>query len=172
MSINRQPPPLLLVAVSNSKKMKNNNYKIKVDDRTFDVESSIMTGKQIKELADVPVEKDLLIQLHGHKEKIVADDETVNISLPGIEKFESRDHQGGEHQQVIHINTDDVIYTESEISYEKLLKLAGKNPAPNTEYSVLYFNGPKENPKGKMVTGDVVKVQDKMVFNVTGTIRS
>lgn len=152
--------------------MEKNNYKIKVDDRTYNVESSIMTGKQIKELADVSVEKDLIIQLHGHKERIIADDETVNISLPGIEKFESRDHQGGEHQQVIFIDTNEVIYTEPEISYEKLLELAGKNPAPNAEYSVLYFNGPKENPKGSMVTGDVVKVQDKMVFNVTGTIRS
>lgn len=63
---------------------------------------------------------------------------------------------------------------EKRLSYKQVIELAFPNAqfGPNIVYTVTYKNGPKPNPKGVMVEGDVVKIKEGMVFNVTRTDKS
>ncbi|MEP1152196.1 MAG: multiubiquitin domain-containing protein [Balneola sp.] len=63
---------------------------------------------------------------------------------------------------------------EKRLSYKQVIELAFPNPqfGPNIVYTVTYKNGPKPNPKGVMVEGDVVKIKEGMLFNVTRTDKS
>ena len=70
------------------------------------------------------------------------------------------------------VNGREETVTEPQISYTQLVILAFKKVDPSTIYTILYKRGPKENPEGKMVEGDVVFVKCGMVFNVTPTRKS
>jgi DNA mismatch repair ATPase MutL len=151
--------------------MRKDKFKIMVDGKVLESNSQFMTGAQIKEFAGVLAEKELVMLLHGHKEKVVADEEPVNLATPGIEKFESRDKNPQQHQ-VIFVEGRPVQYDQPTISYEEVIRLAGKSFAPNTDYSVLFFDGPSGNEKGKLLPGESVPVINNMKFNVKGTVQS
>ena len=66
------------------------------------------------------------------------------------------------------------VWLEKSISFEQAVVLAFgifKENA-NTSYTVTYSRGEGNKPEGSMVQGDVVKVKDKMIFNVTATDKS
>jgi len=72
------------------------------------------------------------------------------------------------------INGRAVAYEGKEITFQQLTALAFPQ-APygeNTIYSGSYTRGPNENRQGELEVGDVLKVKDGMVFNVTATDRS
>jgi 5-formyltetrahydrofolate cyclo-ligase len=60
------------------------------------------------------------------------------------------------------------------ISFEELVKLAYPVPPSGTciEFTVTYRNGPSENPKGTLTAGHSVKIENRMIFDVTPTDRS
>ena len=62
--------------------------------------------------------------------------------------------------------------TEREISFSRVVELAGHQRKVNTVHTVTYRRGPKANREGSMVHGDSVRVKDNMVFNVTSTDKS
>ena len=72
------------------------------------------------------------------------------------------------------VNGREGIWGERKISFEQVVKLAFGTivNSDTTIYTVTYSKGPAENPKGSMVKGNVVKVRDGMVFNVTKTDKS
>jgi len=62
-----------------------------------------------------------------------------------------------------------------EISFDDVVKLAFENPPTGGEtvFSITYRKGGNEHrPEGVMVEGDVIKVKDGTIFNVTATNRS
>jgi len=61
-----------------------------------------------------------------------------------------------------------------DISYEKIVTLAFgecKND-PNVIYTILYYKGNSDKPKGELLKGETVKIKKGMIFNVTRTDRS
>lgn len=65
-------------------------------------------------------------------------------------------------------------WDEKHITFREVVVLAyGQfEDNPLIEYTVAYSNGPRPNPRGSMVDGDRVKVQERMNFNVTRTDKS
>lgn len=66
-------------------------------------------------------------------------------------------------------------WNAKEISFDDVLKLAFDSPpeGPDTIFSVTYRKGGNEHrPEGIMVEGDVIKVKDGTIFNVSATNRS
>lgn len=61
-----------------------------------------------------------------------------------------------------------------EISFEQIVRLAFEAPpfGENTVYSVTYKRGHGDRPAGSMLPGDVIRVKEGMVFNVTVTDKS
>ena len=75
---------------------------------------------------------------------------------------------------MIIVNAREKVWLEKSISFEQAVVLAFgifKENA-NTSYTVTYSRGEGNKPDGSMVQGDVVKVKDKMIFNVTATDKS
>ena len=63
---------------------------------------------------------------------------------------------------------------DGEISFERVIGLA-YNPLPtgtDIVYEVNYFNGAGRPPEGNLLEGELVKIQDGTVFNVSYTDRS
>lgn len=75
-------------------------------------------------------------------------------------------------QFTIIVNGRERKVTESELSYEDLVKLAfGENPpsGPNVVITVTYKSRSKE---GTLLTGKSVPIQNGMIFNVKATDKS
>ncbi|MFH1745028.1 MAG: multiubiquitin domain-containing protein [bacterium] len=72
------------------------------------------------------------------------------------------------------VNGREKIVTSNELSFVHVVELAfGVIPTnPNTIYTVTYKRGHGNKPEGMMVDGDVIKIKDGMIFNVTATDKS
>lgn len=72
------------------------------------------------------------------------------------------------------INGREKIVTSKELSFSEVVALAFDNPptGENIVFTITYRRGEGNKPEGSMVEGDVVKVKDGMIFNVTATDKS
>jgi len=61
-----------------------------------------------------------------------------------------------------------------EITFDQVVVLAfgSVSTDPNVTYSITYKRGEGHKPEGTMTKGDVVKVKEGMIFNVTPTNKS
>jgi hypothetical protein len=84
------------------------------------------------------------------------------------------DDHGHDHQVTIIVNARAKTWTEKDISFEQVVKLAFPTPPPgeNIVYTVTYRKGEGHKPEGTLTQGESVKVKDGMIFNVTATDKS
>ncbi|MCP4004316.1 MAG: hypothetical protein GY725_08985 [bacterium] len=80
------------------------------------------------------------------------DDDTITIIING------RKHQLSKH----------------EVSFAEIVSLAfpGQSQGGNICFTIVFKRGPADQPEGTLVEGDIVKIRDGMVFNVTRTDKS
>ena len=80
------------------------------------------------------------------------------------------DHPDPERPITVIVNGEDKLLPVGtrELSYREVVVLAygTYNDASNIIYTVVYSNGPIENPKGSLVKGRKVRVREGMIFNV------
>jgi hypothetical protein len=86
-------------------------------------------------------------------------------------KQEDKDHK---REYRIIVNGRERIVTSKELSFSEVVALAFDNPptGENIVFTITYRRGEGNKPEGSMVEGDVVKVKDGMIFNVTATDKS
>jgi len=86
-------------------------------------------------------------------------------------KQEEKDHKK---ECRIIVNGREKIVTSKELSFSEVVALAFDNPptGENIVFTITYRRGEGNKPEGSMVEGDVVKVKDGMIFNVTATDKS
>lgn len=73
----------------------------------------------------------------------------------------------------IFVNSREKEVQKKELSYKEIVEFAfGCVGASETVYTITYSKGPHKNPEGDMVDGDIVKIKEGMVFDVTATSRS
>ncbi len=72
------------------------------------------------------------------------------------------------------VNGEEKEWDSKTISFEQAIVLAfgSISTNPNICYTVTYKRGPGQNREGSMVKGDVIRVKNKMIFNVTSTDKS
>lgn len=82
--------------------------------------------------------------------------------------------QGQNKDYAIIVNGRQKVVTAKELSFAQVVVLAFDTPptGQNIVFTVTYRKGEGNKPEGTMVEGDVVKVKDGMVFNVTATDKS
>ncbi len=92
------------------------------------------------------------------------------MSQPNEQKEEKKQK---EKEFIIIINAKEHIFHDEEISFEQVATLAygSVSPDPNVAYTVTYKRG-LGNKEGSMSKGDVVKVKEGIIFNVTQTNKS
>lgn len=145
--------------------------KLLVNNKQYEWDLQFITGIEIRQLANISLEKDLYLDKGGKDDQLITDDFKVDLSKPGVEKVATKQKP---EKVIIIVNGRNKPWPKRSIMFEEVVILAfgtyDKNP--DIVYTVTYDMGPKENPEGTMVPGDTVFVKHKMVFNVTQTNKS
>lgn len=149
--------------------MSRKTFAYMVDGRPYTSHEQYITGREIKRQAGVPSDYLLYLTRKHAADELIEDGKHVDLAMPAIEKFVTK--VPSQRNQII-INDVYIDYDGETITYVKVLELNPKGYDPSHEYSVVYFDGPYQNPSGEMNPGDVLHVKDKMRFNVEGSHRS
>ena len=142
------------------------NYAFMVDGRPYTTREQYVTGREIKQQAGVLAGYLLFLTHKKETDELIEDFRQVDLAMPGIEKFITKEPS---HRTHIIINNEQVEYNDESITYDQVVRLNPKGYQPDHEYSVVFFDGPYQNPTGEMKPGDIVFVKDQMKFNVTGS---
>ncbi|NDV25971.1 multiubiquitin domain-containing protein [Desulfovibrio sp. JC010] len=147
------------------------SYRFTVDGRKFEWGAPVITGRRLKKFADVaPDTYDVWMNVRGKGEdQIISNREEVRLDTPGLERFYT--------EQVsitIIINGRPHEINKRSLSFTELVQLAFPNvqPAPNTIHTIVFKNGPEENPQGSLVEGQTIIISERMIINVTKTDKS
>ena len=81
---------------------------------------------------------------------------------------------GQDKEQTIIINGREKTVTQKELSFAEIVALAFDPPptGPNIVFTVTFRRGHGDKPEGTLTDGEVVKIKDGMIFNVTATDKS
>lgn len=146
---------------------KGRDVRIHIDREAYESHNPT-TGGALYELAHIPHHRELFQEVGGdHEDRVVPRDAAV-IHLKQDEHFYSQ------RAVTIFVNGEPHEETETRLSFEAVVKIAYPI-RPNgvcIEFPVTYRNGPPANPKGSLTAGHSVKIQNRMIFDVTPTDRS
>jgi len=129
-------------------------------------------GIQLRELGKIGAEDAIFLAIEKpFEDELIKDDDQVDLARPGIEHFYSKEVPV---DFTIIVNARPKQWKEKTISFEQVVVLAfgAINNRPETVYTVTYSRGVEPKPEGTMVKGSVVKIKNKMVFDVTATDKS
>lgn len=138
-----------------------------VDDRPEVTVNPNQTGKTIRELFGFKDDVNLFRDYASPNDEPIALEEAAPFDKGPV--FYTRRQQT---QIKIIVNGREKTVTGKTISYDEVVRLAFNQIDPNMLYTVTFKKGPPSNPEGKMVEGDVVKIECGMIFNVTPTRKS
>ncbi len=81
---------------------------------------------------------------------------------------------GQDKQYTIIVNGRQKVVTKKELSFAEVVALAFDPPptGPNIVFTVTYRRGEGNKPEGTLIDGEMVKVKEGMIFNVTATDKS
>ncbi|PZP49407.1 MAG: hypothetical protein DI598_07910 [Pseudopedobacter saltans] len=143
-----------------------------INDKPFIWYKQYIRGTQIRELGNIPAEEGLFLDIkEGWQDDQILDDEVVDLARPGKERFFSKPRPT---EATIIVNARPHIWKEINISFEQLVVLAfgSFDNNPNRGYTITYSRGWEPKPEGTMVKGSIVRVKNKMIFDVTATDKS
>ena len=148
--------------------MAKKKFNFMVANKPYFTEHQFLTGEQIKVLAGIPAEYELYMTAPHMRDVLIENHTMVNLALPGVEKFEARKPNEG---IIISVNGSQIPYSNPTISYEQLgVIVYGGNHISNQQgYTVVYKDGPDQNPSGVLSKGNEVFVKHNMKFDVTRT---
>ncbi len=146
--------------------------KLTINSEPFTWYEQYISGKQIRVLGKIAATDDIFLQVPPpYHNELISDDREVDLALPGKEHFISKAQP---FEVILIVNGQPKKWTEKTISYDQVVVLAKEDDPSNTikAYSIVYFDGPPQNPKGELAKGQVVFVTNEMIFNATPTDKS
>ena len=147
------------------------SYRLAVDGRRFEWGAPEITGHMLKQFAGVnPGEFDVWLDVRGHGEdQMIRDNESVRLDEPGVERFYTAPVE-----ITIIVNGRPRVINKYILSFFEIVRLAFPDAQPNPEtiFTVVYKNGPDENPPGSLVEGQSITLKNRMIINVTKTDKS
>lgn len=151
----------------------NKEYRIMVDGKNYKWDKQEINGAEIRMIGLIPKDNQIFLKIHNQDDRLIGDDDKVDLAKPGVEQFYSKIPEG-HHKYRIIVNGREKQWPEKTISYDQIVKLAFENYVESSDviYTVDYTDGPHQNPSGSMVRGDIRFVTNNMIFNVTPTNRS
>ena len=141
--------------------------KFKINNEFFRWKSQYISGEQIRELGGIDDEHYLFLDFRDpNEDQLIEDDDRINLARPGVECFYSKPTKV---KVTLIVKGREKEWCKRKISFEEVIILAygSISDNPNICYTVAYKRGPRQNPDGSMVEGQVVFVKNKMVFNVS-----
>lgn len=147
------------------------HFVIYVDETRLEFTQPDPTGEQILQAAGKPSADYALTQiLVGADDRFIAPDQTVNLALPGVEKFTSVVLE----EINIIVNARPKRVKGKTLSFAAVVALAFPNPptGPNVLFTVTYNKAGSLQPSGNLAAGECVTIQEGTIFNVTSTDKS
>lgn len=148
------------------------NHRFTVEGLIMEWPQDAIAAKHIKFLARAGVDMVLVID-RDDGDRELNDDEMVDLSEPGVERFKLRKRQPK--FVTIFVEATAHEWPKGEmITYEQVVTLEFPDFAqhPERTYSVTWKKGEGAKHEGVLVPGASVKVKDQMEFNVTDTGQS
>jgi hypothetical protein len=146
------------------------SFRCFLDELAFDWGASHISGATVKRLADKSNKDiDLWLDAAGGSDRLISDQEMVDLSMPGSERFITRSIH-----IAIKVNSRDRHVDRRLLTYWEVVKLAYPEAVPSEQiiYSIDYASGPSQNPSGTLVEGQSIFVKEGMKFYVTPTDKS
>ena len=146
---------------------------IKVDDNEFEVHECIMTPNEIMAVAGIDSDRYSLNELRtGGVEVTYKDDVEHKIAITKKSCFVSCKLDLV--IECVIVNAKVKPWDNDKISFDEVVVLEYGSIAanPNVIYTINYVKGVPSKPNGTMVKGEVISVNNKMIFNVTQTNKS
>lgn len=143
-----------------------------INGKPFTWYKQFIRGIQIRELGNISSDDDIFLDIKdGWQDDQIFDDEVVDLARPGKERFFSQQRLT---EFVIIVNAREKEWKEPNISFEQVVILAFGlyDNNPNKGYTVTYSRGWEPKPEGTMVKNAIVRVKNKMIFDVTATDKS
>ncbi|OMP80148.1 multiubiquitin domain-containing protein [[Flexibacter] sp. ATCC 35208] len=143
-----------------------------INGQLFTSYEQYITGAQIRELGNIPADHELYLDIQdGWQDDLITDDEIVDLAREGKERFVSRPPK---HDYIIIVNARQKEWKAANISFEQVVVLAfgAYDNNPNIGYTVNYSRGWEPKPEGTMVKNSILRVKNKMIFDVTATDKS
>ncbi|RYG46385.1 MAG: hypothetical protein EOO01_16265 [Chitinophagaceae bacterium] len=143
-----------------------------INGKEFTSNSQYIKGQRIRQEGNISKDDDIFLQIEKPwDDELIENHEWVNLARPGREHFCSK-------PSIIDItlivNAREKMWNKRTITFEEVvfLQYGPTDPNPQITYSVLYKNGPRQNPEGMMTEGETLFVKDKMNFHVSKTNQS
>lgn len=143
-----------------------------INGQPFTWYKQFITGAQIRNLGNIPAEDEIYLDIkEGWQDDLITDDEVVDLAREGKERFVSKPPK---HDYVIIVNARQKEWKDATITFEQVVVLAFGiyDNNPNIGYTVTYSRGWEPKPEGTMVKNSIVRVKNKMIFDVTATDKS
>lgn len=128
------------------------------------------TGAALYVLGHVQPGMDLFREVTGDQEDPEVDNGPEVVHLKQDEHF----HTGRPKVYKIIVNGRQKEVSTKTLTFDQVVALAF-NPVPsgpNVQFTVTYRKGPRKNREGSMTEGEIVRIKDGMIFDVTETNRS
>lgn len=155
---------------------KANMYKpiiIKVDNKDVEVENCFMTPLEILAAAEIDSDAFSLVEIRGGGVEVsYKDDVEHKIAITRKSCFITCAIEVK--IECVIVNAIPKEWSKPKISFDEVVILAYNSISndPNVIYTVNYIKGVPSKPEGSMLKGDVISVNNKMIFNVTRTDKS
>ena len=128
------------------------------------------TGAALYALARVASGIELYREVTGYREDEPIENSPEVLHLKQDEHF----HSGPPKVYTIIVNGRKKEVSTKTLAFDQVIALAF-NPVPvgpNIQFSVTYRKGPRKNPEGTLTEGQVVRIKDGMIFDVSETNKS
>jgi len=149
------------------------SFRFELDGRRFEWGTTLITGRTLKNLADMDLERyGVWREVRDGEDLPIDDDEFVDLSEEGLERFFTAPHPTATFEIIVNARPHTV--TGRKVTFEQLVELAFPNyqPNPNIVFSMTYRHAASKPHAGELGAGGVVEVDNGTLFNVTRTDKS
>ena len=131
-----------------------------------------ISGRDLYSLAKPTTDEAVFLVIRGGEDREILIESDVDLSAPGVERFENAPKR--DHTYEIVINGHETVVHQKQLTFEDLVKLAypGDEPTPNITYSITYRKVASLPHQGELGAGGFVEIQNGSVFNVGRTVQS
>lgn len=145
-------------------------FSFTVNERGFEWGDAVIDADEIRQVARVPDDHDLILDSDG--DRIIGDDDAVRLKGDGVERIVSRPMAN--QTITIIVNTRPKTISARRLTFTDLVALAFETPpsGENVCFTVSYRKGPKRRSEGSLLEGDSIRIKEGMVFNVSATDKS
>ncbi len=147
-------------------------FKLTINEAQVSWGTPAISGRALLSLANAGPGEVIYLEVRGGEDREIAQDELVDLTTPGTERFISAPPRPRSYMIVV--NGREIEVHERRQTFQQLVELAypGEPPAPNTVYTITFRHVASKPHSGELGAGGFVDVKNGSIFNVGRTVQS